>query len=157
MARILLALICVCLIGCNTNIKKHEEYDINGTNPLKNKTVYKLVCTKIPNASDELLLEFYKYSHNLKNYKNNSKISNKVREDNKLKGVEITLKILSENRQEIKIDKIQAMNDFKVISKETGSSDIYQDKMMSKILNLPIHRAANVIRLLLKIGCAVYE
>ena len=49
------------------------------------------------------------------------------------------------------------MNDFKVISKETGSSDIYQDKMMSKILTLPIHRAANVIRLLLKIGCEVYN
>ena len=157
MARILLALICVCLIGCNTNIKKHEEYDINGTNPLKNKTVYKLVCTKIPNASDELLLEFYKYSHNLRNYKNNSKISNKVREDNKLKGVEITLKILSENRQEIKIDKTQAIDDLMTISNEVDLKDIHKDKMMRKILNLPIHRAANVIRLLLKIGCEAYK
>ena len=156
MIRILLALICICLVGCNTNVTKNAKFDDNN-NPLKNRTVYKLVCTTIPNASDELLLEFYKYSNNLKNYKNNSKISDKVREDNKLKGVEITLKILSENREEIKIDKIQAMNDFKVISKETGSSDIYQDKMMSKILTLPIHRAANVIRLLLKIGCEVYN
>ena len=116
-----------------------------------------MVCTKIPNAPDKLLLEFYKYSTNLKNYKNNSKISDKVREDNKLKGVEITLEILSKNRPEIKIDEIQAINDFKVISKETGSHDIYQDRMMNKILNLPTHRAANVLRLLLKIGCDVYK
>ena len=158
MARILFALICVCLIGCNTNVTKNGEFvDTDSNNPFKNKIIYKVVCTKIPNASDELLLEFYKYSNNLKNYKNNSKISNKVRKDNKLKGAEIMLEILSENRPEIKIDKIQAMNDFRVIHNETSSSNIYQDKMVRKILDLPIHRAANFIRLFLKIGCEVYK
>ena len=157
MTRILLAIICVCLIGCNTTVTKNASLDTDNNNPFKNKSIYKMVCTKIPNAPDKLLLEFYKYSTNLKNYKNNSKISDKVREDNKLKGVEITLEILSKNRPEIKIDEIQAINDFKVISKETGSHDIYQDRMMNKILNLPTHRAANVLRLLLKIGCDVYK
>ncbi len=157
MTRILLALICICLVGCNTNVTKNENFHIDNKNPLENKTVYKLVCTKIPNAPDELLLEFYKYSNNLRNYKNNSKISDQVREDNKLKGVEITLKILSKNRPEIKIDKTQAMDDLIVIYNETGSKDLYHDKVMGKILNLPIHRAANVIRLLLKIGCEVYN
>ena len=157
MTRILLALTCICLIGCNTNVTKNKNFHIDNKNPLENKTVYKLVCTKIPNAPDELLLEFYKYSTNLKNYKNNSKISDKVREDNKLKGAEITLEILSENRPEIKIDKTQAMDDLIVVYNETGSKDLYHDKVMDKILNLPIHRAANVIRLLLKIGCNVYN
>jgi hypothetical protein len=44
-----------------------------------------------------------------------------------------------------------------VINNQPRSHDIYQDKVMSKILNLPIHRAANAIRLLLKIGCEVYK
>lgn len=157
MTRILFALICVCLIGCNTNVTKNGIFDTDSNNLLKNKTVYKVVCMKIPNASDELLLEFYKYSFNLKKYKNNNRISDQVREDNKLKGTEIMLEILSENRPEIKIDKIQAMHDFRVMSNETGSSNIYQDKMVGKILDLPIHRAASVIRLLLKIGCEVYK
>ncbi|WHA05496.1 hypothetical protein N3Z17_03025 [Candidatus Bandiella numerosa] len=157
MARILFALICVCLIGCNTNVTKNEKFDTNSSNPLKNKITYTLVCTKIPNAPDELLIEFYKYAYNLDKYKNNSSISDQVREDNKLKGVEVTLKILSENKQEIKIDKIQAIEDLKLIFNGTDSNNIYQDKMIHKILNLPIHRAANVIRLLLKTGCELYK
>jgi hypothetical protein len=157
MARILFALICVCLIGCNTNVTKNEKFDTNNSNSLKNKSTYKLVCTKVPNASDELLIEFYKYAYNLEKYTNDSSISDQVREDNKLKGVELMLKILSENKQEIKIDKIQAIEDFKLIFSKTDSNNIYHDKMMHKILNLPIHRAANVIRLLLKTGCELYK
>ena len=66
-------------------------------------------------------------------YKNNSSISDQVREDNKLKGVEVTLKILSENKQEIKIDKIQAIEDLKLIFDGTDSNNIYQDKMINEI------------------------
>jgi hypothetical protein len=99
MVRILFALICVCLIGCNTNVTKNCEYNKNSNNPLKNATEYKLVCTKIPNAPDEFLLKFYKYGYNLKKYKkNNYMTSKKARVHHAFKFAKARAKILSKHR-----------------------------------------------------------
>ena len=162
MARILLALICVCLIGCNTNVTKNGIFDTDSNNPLKNETEDKLLCTKIINAPDELLVEFFKYSDLNKYKKNNYMTSKRAGAYHAFKFAKIRARILSKHRQEIKIDKIQAIEDItaiqsEVIDNQPNSYDIYKYTTIRKILNLPIHRAANVIRLLLKIGCEVYN
>ena len=158
MTRILLALICICLVGCNTNVTKNGEYYINSNNPLKNETENKLLCTKIPNAPDKLLLEFYKYGYKLQKYKkNNYMTSEQARVHHAFKFAKIRARILSKHRKKITIDKTQAKEDIISINNQPNSYDIYNDTAMRKILNLPIHRAANAIRLLLKIDCELYK
>ncbi len=156
MTRILLALICICLVGCNTNIANQEGYDTDGKK-FKDSSKRNFVCTKLPNVSDKLVVEFFKNAHRVVKYKNNNMTSNEVKEHNSLKYARTIARILSAKRKKINIDNTQAKKDIISINNQSNSYDIYNDTAIRKILNLPIHRAANVIRLLLKVDCELYK
>ena len=146
MIRVLYVFLCVLLVGCQSNIDKST----NKTNPLNDQALDKLVCNNIANVDDDDFIEFFKFSVQMEN-----KGMNQLSKDKQIKVFTIMSKALKGDNQIVKINKNQAYADLFTLKSKFGEKLFIPDeKGMDIILkNLPKHRAANLLRFMLKLGC----
>ena len=147
MLRILSIVLILLLTSCSgsNQVKKHDD---KNDEHLFSDYHLKLTCNIFEEASDESIVEFFKFAIN------NNSSSNKANKDDKKQAEKLMLKMLLSKKSSITFDKQQAFSDLHKIIAQNNPLNMSGSEFYKEIFKLPTNRAAGIIRLAIKPFCS---